>query len=199
MIDFQKVTALFGGSFDPIHEGHLHVAREVQSAIPALQQILFVPAFHSPGKYPISASAEQRLEWLNLAVLPAGFGIWNLELERKGESYTVHTLEQARHMGAVKDRLYLIMGSDAYAGFNSWKSPKRIRELCRLVVVGRSGESISTGQKEDLFLPIPPHPASSSEIRSQLASGSLSRWLPAPVRAHLEKILPLHNPYVRKI
>jgi|GEM_PF-4648994 len=199
MKDFRQVTALFGGSFDPVHEGHLHVATELRKALPLIEQFIFVPASQSPGKAPPLASIEQRLAWLRMTVQPAGFEVWDTELQRKGESFTVDTLEQAHLLGAVREKLFLILGFDAYRGLSRWKNPSRIRELCRLLVVNRSGEIGVTAQHDDLFVPIPPHPASSSEIRAQLASGSSATCLPAPVRAELEKLLPLHNPYVRKI
>lgn len=200
MINFRLPTALFGGSFDPVHEGHLHVAREVRAAIPTIKQIIFVPAFQSPGKHAAGATGEQRLRWLKLATQnEVGFGVWDIELERRGESFTVHTLESAHKQGAAFERLYWIMGADAYATFESWREPARIRELCSLVVVSRPGKALRAQHTADILLPIPPHPASSTEIRAQLASGeTTSPWLPAVLRAEMEKILPLQNPYVRK-
>lgn len=200
MIEFRLPTALFGGSFDPVHEGHLHVARQVRAAMPSLKQLIFVPALHSPGKQNAGASPELRLKWLQLAVQPEGFEVWDIELHRGGESYTVQTLEEAQKAGAIPEKLFWIMGADAYAGFSRWKDPARIRELCRLVIVNRPGESLASQDAADTLLTIPPHPASSSEIRAQLASGDCSSpWIPAALKAEMEKFLPLHNPYVRKI
>jgi len=126
--------------------------------------------------------------------------VWDIELLRAGESYTVDTLETAHQLGAGAKRLFWILGADAYAGFQSWKKPDHIRTLCQLVVVSRPGSAIQLLSHQDIVLPISPHPASSSEIRLQLASGnSYPPGLPPKVRAEIEKILPLHNPYVRKI
>lgn len=199
MSDFGQPTALFGGSFDPVHEGHIHVANEVRKALPQIEQIVFVPASQSPGKKPPTANADQRLKWLRMGVQPDGFGVWDIELQRNGDSFTVDTLEQAHRLGAVREKLFFILGFDAFRGFSSWKNPERIRELCRLIVVNRPGETPIETISDDIFVPIPPHPASSSEIRAQLASGGSSPWLPEPVKTDLEKLLPLHNPYVRKI
>lgn len=199
MIDFRLPTALFGGSFDPVHLGHLQVAKEVRKQMPQIQQLVFVPAAQSPGKQPVGASAEQRLKWLKLAVEPEGFLVWEADLDRGGESFTVETLGEAHKQSAAYERLYWILGADAYASFGRWREPERIRELCRLVVVNRPGQKINMRESSDLLLEIPPHPASSSEIRAQLASGDTSSpWIPDAVRSDMEKILPLHNPYVRK-
>lgn len=195
MPDFSLPTALFGGSFDPVHEGHLQVARGVLAALPQVKEVIFVPACRSPGKPGPLASGEQRLEWLRLA----GAKTWDYDLRRGGDSFTVHTLEEAHRLGAERASLYWIVGADAYLGFPGWRNPERIRELCRLIVVNRPGHALSPQSAEDLFVPIPPHPASSTELRSRLAAGdATSGHLPAPVRAALEKLLPLQNPYVRK-
>jgi nicotinate-nucleotide adenylyltransferase len=199
MTDFSLPTALFGGSFDPVHEGHLHVAREVLARVPEIKQFVFVPAGQSPGKPPSLATGEQRLRWLQLAAGAQGWGAWDIELNRRGESYTVHTLASAHQKGATRDTLFWVLGADAYERFPSWREPGRIRALCRLLVVNRPGSSLAPQKEDDLIVTIPPHPASSSEIRAQLASGDYTNaWIPALVRAELEKFLPLQCPYVRK-
>ena len=199
MIDFRLPTALFGGSFDPVHVGHLHVGRSVLTALPDIKQLVFVPASQSPGKHPACASGEHRLEWLKLAVEPEGHRVWDTDLRRGGESFTVETLEEAHARGARRASLYWILGADAYNAFEQWRKPARIRELCRLIIVNRPGNTLEARKADDLIIPIPPHPASSSELRKELAEGRTgSPWLPGPVRGALEKLLPLENPYVRK-
>ncbi|MGZ3736275.1 MAG: nicotinate-nicotinamide nucleotide adenylyltransferase, partial [Bdellovibrionota bacterium] len=99
-LDFRQPTILFGGSFDPVHEGHLHVAREARSALPQFKQIVFVPAAHSPGRPGAIAPAELRLKLLRTAVEPLGFKVWDLEISRGGTSFTVDTLEEAHAQGA---------------------------------------------------------------------------------------------------
>ncbi len=200
MIDFRRPTVLFGGSFDPVHEGHLHVAREVMKKTPAIKQLVFMPAFQSPGKPKPQAGPEQRLEWLRLAAEPEGFLVWGREIQRKEDSFTVDSLEEAHRMGASAQELFLLLGADAYAAFPGWKNPERIRALCRLLIVGRPGFEEATQNPTDKFISIPPHPASSTTIRTRLATGNIpGEWLPAAVKAALEKILPIHNPYVRKL
>ncbi|MGZ3655272.1 MAG: nicotinate (nicotinamide) nucleotide adenylyltransferase [Bdellovibrionota bacterium] len=197
-LDFRQPTILFGGSFDPVHEGHLHVAREARSALPQFKQIVFVPAAHSPGRPGAIAPAEFRLKLLRTAVEPLGFKVWDLEISRGGTSFTVDTLEEAHAQGAQE--LLWLLGADAYARFSSWKNPERIRALCHLLVVDRPGQESHSQNPADRFIGIPPHPASSTAIRASLAAGEARpQWLPGAVAASLEKLLPGTNPYVKKI
>lgn len=199
-MDFAPVTALIGGSFDPVHEGHLHVARELQKARPEIEQIVFVPAAQSPGKHPSVAPGRLRAWWLRLAAEPLGWEVWEEELARGGESFTVDTLAAAHSLGARADRLFWVMGADAYENFAHWRAPERIRELARLLVVHRPGTQLEKMDPRDTFLTIPPHPASSSEIRENLAnSPGESGHLPESVRRDIKELfLTGKSPYPRK-
>jgi nicotinate-nucleotide adenylyltransferase len=203
MIDFKITTALIGGSFDPVHAGHLAIAREIRRQIPETEQIVFVPAALSPGKVVPTAAPEQRLHWLRAVVEPEGFKVWDWELKAGGESFTANTLAEAHRQGSTAERLYWVVGADAYAGFPSWREPGRIRELCRLLVVNRPGHSLFPLSVEDRILSMPPHPASSTNIRAFLAAGdfpgAVAAGLPPALRTELEKALPPNNPYARKI
>lgn len=196
---FSAPTILFGGTFDPVHEGHLHVAKQALSLLPGAQ-LSFVPAAQSPGKAHAGATPEQRLHWLRLAAEPLGFGVWDVEVRRGGDSYTVETLEEASRLGARRETLYWLVGADAYESFSRWKNPARIRELATILVVGRPGSSLEVQDPRDRPLGIPPHPASSTALRAELAEGNASSpWLPAPLRAELGNLLlPRANPYARK-
>lgn len=198
MIDFSRTTILFGGSFDPIHAGHLHVAKYALAALPGAQ-LAFVPASQSPGKHAPVAPAELRLRWLEKAVAPGIFQVWDAELKREGVSYTVDTLLQAHGEGATRDKLYWLVGADAYSTFPTWKDPARIRSLARLLVVNRPGSPLELQDAEDLIVEIPPHPASSTAIRRALnaAAPNTEELLPA-VQEELGNLLLLgRNPYAR--
>jgi nicotinate-nucleotide adenylyltransferase len=130
-------TAVFGGSFNPIHLGHLLMADEMLERL-RLDRAVFVPAAAPPHK-PASllAPAEHRYEMVRLAV--AGhprFEVSDLELHRRGPSFTVDTLEALAHTG---DELFLLVGSETFLDLLSWRQPRRIVELARLVVVPRTG------------------------------------------------------------
>lgn len=128
--------AVFGGSFNPIHYGHLLLADHVLEIL-RLDRVLFVPAAQPPHKRAARlASAADRYEMVALAT--AGhprFEVSDLELRRAGPSYTVDTLEALAGRG---DTLFLLLGSETFLDLLSWRAPRRIAELARLVVVPRS-------------------------------------------------------------
>lgn len=131
-------VGVFGGTFDPVHLGHLIMAEQCREQA-ALDQVLFVPAAVPPHKrqQPIT-SFSHRVEMLTLAISghPA-FRIEELEKDREGPSYTVDTLTQLQQ-ARPGDELFFIIGSDSLADLPIWYQPKRILELATLVVVERA-------------------------------------------------------------
>jgi nicotinate-nucleotide adenylyltransferase len=131
-------VALFGGSFNPIHYGHLLLADQVRERL-GLDRVLFMPAAAPPHKAAGQlASAPDRYAMVALATAghPA-FAVSDLELQRPGRSYTVDTIEALRAAG--DDQLYLLIGSETFLDLLSWKEPARIASLARIVVVPRAG------------------------------------------------------------
>jgi len=136
-------VAVFGGSFNPIHYGHLLVADEVRERL-GLDRVLFIPAAVPPHKSPRGlAPAAHRYQMVRLATAgnPA-FAVSDMELHRSGPSYTVDTLEALR--AASSDELYLVLGSETFLDLLSWRDPPRIARLARLVVVPRAGSDFDT-------------------------------------------------------
>jgi nicotinate-nucleotide adenylyltransferase len=132
-------TAVFGGSFNPIHLGHLLLADEVLELL-ALDRVLFVPAGVPPHKSPAHlapAAARYRMVELATASHP-GFAVSDIELKRPGPSYTVDTLEALSRPG---EELFLIIGSETFLDLLSWREPARVARLARLVVVPRVGSA----------------------------------------------------------
>lgn len=197
MIDFAKPTILFGGSFDPIHLGHLHVVESVRKARPEVRQIIFVPAQQNPEKQKVIAPAELRLEWLNLIARKHGFRVWGTELQRAAPSYTLTTLQEAKSLGASKERLYFLMGADSYKGFPLWYEPELIRALCKLMVVNRPGIEVKSLDPQDIILEIEPHNATSTKIREQLLKGEMpTEYLPSEICQSIKNLsLKSKNPY----
>lgn len=129
-------VGVFGGSFNPIHFGHLLLADEVAEALD-LERVLFVPAPAPPHKAPEDlAPARHRLEMVKLAVAEhPRFAVSEVELSRPGPSYTVDTLRALAPEGA----LHLIIGSETFLDLLSWREPREVVRLARLVVVPRTG------------------------------------------------------------
>ena len=129
---------IVGGTFDPIHLGHLGVAQAALECGP-LDRVLLVPSARPPHRRPAEAPAEDRYQMTRLAAAgTAGVEVSDIELRRPGPSYTVDTLAelQAEHPDA---ELFLVLGWDAAREIRSWHQPGRVLELARLIVVNRPG------------------------------------------------------------
>jgi nicotinate-nucleotide adenylyltransferase len=132
-------VAVFGGSFNPIHYGHLLLADEVLERL-GLDRVLFVPAATPPHK-PVAqlAPAADRFEMVRLANAGhPGFAASDVELRRAGPSYTVDTLQELTTGG---NALFLVIGSETFLDLLSWRAPRRVASLARLVIVPRSGSA----------------------------------------------------------
>jgi nicotinate-nucleotide adenylyltransferase len=141
-----KKIGIFGGSFDPIHLGHLNLAIEMLEAH-HLDEVWFCPAGRNPHKedqHPVDAS--HRLKMIQLAIeKDPRFRICDLEIKRQGLSYTVDTLKKLHALQLEKGEqtsFYLIIGKDAARNFHRWHEPEVIIELARLLVGERRDETL---------------------------------------------------------
>lgn len=131
-------VGLLGGTFDPIHLGHLEAAAASLECA-GLDEVLLVPAGRPPHKVGAIASATDRLEMCRLAVAGRrGLSVWDWEVRHEGPSYTVETLRAFRRE-RPDDEPFLILGWDAARDIRSWHEPDLVLELARLIVVGRPG------------------------------------------------------------
>lgn len=174
---------VFGGSFDPVHFGHLAIAQAALEAVP-LDRVMFVPARRSPLKGdPPVAGERDRAAMLDLAV--AGeprFSVSRIELGRPEPSYTVDTLEAMAGQG----RLFLILGADAALEIDRWKSPGRVRELATVVVARRPGAA--PAPVAGILLDAPLVDISARELREMAARGRSLRYLvPDAVWRYIEE------------
>jgi nicotinate-nucleotide adenylyltransferase len=176
-------VGVFGGTFDPVHVGHLAIANDALDEL-ALDRVYFVPARRSPLKEegPI-ASAEDRLAMLTAAIADEPrFRISRVELDREGPSFTVDTLEGLRGEG----ELFLILGSDAYADFQRWREPARIKGLATIVLAARPGAPNAPHGVRMLDSPL--MDISSRELRARAArSRSLRYLVPKEALRYLEE------------
>lgn len=138
-MSLEQRLGVLGGTFDPIHNGHLQLARLARAAL-ALDRVLLIPAGDPPLKLRSSASAEDRLRMVELACEEErGLECCDIEVRRSGPSYTVATLRalHAAHPGA---RLWFLMGRDALADLDRWHEARALFELASFGVISRAGE-----------------------------------------------------------
>ena len=181
---------VFGGTFDPPHVGHLLLAADARDAL-KLDRLILVPAGAQPLKIetPAVASAQDRLEMVRLAVSDdANYSVDDTEINRKGLSYTVDTLEHlsAQYPGG---ELFLLLGEDAVASFDQWRAPERIRELATVAVMRRArphgtNSALASGVIE---LSTRRVDVSSTEVRARLRAGkSIKGFVPESVERFID-------------
>lgn len=194
-------VGVFGGTFDPVHTGHLLAAEQGREQ-GRLDEVWFVPAAHPPHKdEPTLTRFEQRVEMLALALAgnPA-FRIDELEKERPGPSYTADTLAELhrRHPGY---EWFLLIGSDTLHDLPHWHQPERVLELAGLLVMARPGSVVLTAEelRRRLHLPdetplrlqvgeMPQLDIASRDLRRRAANGrSLRYFLPRAVECYIHE------------
>lgn len=192
-------VGIFGGTFDPVHAGHLILAEQGREQ-GRLDEVWFVPAAHPPHKEnPIPTRFEQRVEMLALAIAgnPA-FRIDELESERPGPSYTADTLVEL-HRRHPSHEFWLLIGSDTLGDLPLWYQPQRVVESAGLLVMTRPGSSSLTVEelRARLHLPeqtplhlktveTPQIDISSRDLRRRTAAGcSLRYFLPRAVECYI--------------
>lgn len=204
-------VALLGGTFDPVHYGHLRFADEVRRAL-GLPEVRLLPAGDPPHRVRPATSGAHRRAMLDLAVAEfPGFDVDDRELHRAGKSYTVLTLQELR--AEAPDRpILLLLGADAFRGLPTWHRWLEVFELASIVVVARPGTALTTNldgrlaaqlakrlvTDAALLLRTPagliyearvsPQPVSATTIRARVASGNLpaiAALLPPAVLAYI--------------
>ena len=189
---------IFGGTFDPVHHGHLLTAQAAREQLGA-DEVLLVPAFVSPHKLDQqAATAADRLAMLRLATagLP-GFRIYTGELDRGGASYTADTLDLL-HRDHPDTRLTLLIGADQLPKFHTWRRVRDILALAQIAVLGRPAASVSCAalqaalgpaeaqRLQDAVLPTPLLEISATDIRARVAAGQSIHFLvPPAVEAYI--------------
>ena len=187
---------VFGGTFDPIHSGHLIAAACVRNAL-ELDQIIFVPTGHSWHKIPGPlAPSMDRLAMVDLALADyENFTSSAVDIDRLGPTYTVDTLtdlqaQYAREFPEDECTWFFIVGADALADFPSWKDPEEILNRAQMVGVSRPGFNVAPGpllSGHSIVIEAPTPDISSSDIRQRVREGrSLEGLLPIVVAQYIE-------------
>lgn len=202
-----SLLVFYGGTFDPVHDGHLAIARAARDRLSA--QVRLMPAADPPHRAPPGADAEQRARMLDLAVAgEAGLIVDRRELRREGRSYTVETLREVRAEVGPGQALALLVGADSFLDLPKWREWQALFELAHFVVAERPGsvlDPIRTGfaqgrETADIAtlrsepagrvyrLNQPLHAESASQVRALMAAGEPWReHVPAPVAAYIER------------
>lgn len=156
-------TGLFGGSFDPIHNGHIAAAKAALSSL-SLDRVIFIPGGVSPHKT-LTASALARYEMVKLAVadLPR-FLVSDYETKKRTKCYSVETVAGFQTI-YPDDELFFIIGDDEYRSFDKWYMPDKLLAMCRFAVVTRRGDAVNP---PFIAVSMPPVEVSSSTIRHKL-------------------------------
>jgi nicotinate-nucleotide adenylyltransferase len=146
-------TGVMGGTFDPIHEGHVAAAEAARLAL-ALDQVLFIPSHHPPHRAAQPrASAFHRFAMVSLAVgTHPGFLASDLELDRPGPSYTADTLRRLHAAGGKASQLFFILGTDAFADIATWHDYPAVLDLANFVAVARPGQALGLMKEHALDL-----------------------------------------------
>lgn len=183
---------ILGGSFDPIHQGHLTLARESEKQF-KLDKILFLPALHPPHKkesVPLTP-APHRARMVELAIRgEAHWELCDLELRRPGVSYTVDTLRELKKIYPLSHELFFIAGADSFQDLKEWKEPNEILKLSEWIVAPRPSVQLPDPLPPRVhLLQIPPMAISASEIREKAGRGEdISEWVPAKVRDYIGRM-----------
>ena len=176
-------TAIFGGTFDPIHRAHLVVAREAAETF-SLDRVLFIPAANPPLK-DAGASYEDRYRMVELACAGEPRFVPSRLEEGAEKSYSIHTIERVK---ATDGAVFFIIGSDAFAEIGSWYRWRDVLAAVDFIVVARPGHVYTSPpgarvhRLETVALPV-----SSSEIRQALARGETPAELPAAVVQYIRE------------
>ena len=149
-------VGLFGGTFNPIHNGHLAIARQAREAL-GLDQVLFIPTRDPPHKTQFDlAPAKDRYELVRLAITSdPTLAISDVELRRAGKSYSIDTVRVLQQEYGPQSRLFFLIGLDAFLDFSSWREPDTLLKLCTFVVISRPGTAFRSLAAMPLLAHIP--------------------------------------------
>lgn len=193
-----RKVGIMGGTFDPIHLGHLVVANEVLNMY-KLDEIIFIPAGIPPHKIGIGASSWDRYLMVTMATLSnAKFKVSDIEINNPGKSYTLNTLRELTKL--YKDtEFYFITGTDAVIDLPNWHEPEKVLSLCKFIAVSRPGISKDTVEKKIIeiknkfngdieLLQVPMLQISSTDIRDRFKKGISAKYmLPESVEQYIIK------------
>ena len=199
-IKTKKLTGILGGSFDPIHCGHLMIAEQVKINF-GLDEVFFIPSGDPPHKNGVNiTSGQKRIDMLNLATEGNPyFKVLSLEVDRKGLTYTVDTLRILSQLYGDEKKIFFIIGADVVFDLLTWKRYEDVFEMCEFIAVGRNGfaddnvnDRIKYLKKQHgakiHIIKCPTFEVSSSFIRDSIFEGKSIKYLvPQKVEEYITK------------
>ena len=204
---YRKRIGIFGGTFNPIHMGHMIMAEKVCQQH-HLSNILFMPAYIPPHKY-VNDLAEAHHRYQMIKAVVSGkskFEVSDLEIKREGKSYTIDTVQEILDHYGKDCEVFLIMGADSLNELELWKNIKRLSQLCHFVIVNRPGFKTEASTRlveiigsnnildmERLRVEINPVGISSTDIRKRLNDGvQIKDLVPECVEGYIKE----HSLYI---
>ena len=195
----QMRIGILGGTFDPVHLGHLIIAEEARVRL-ELDRVIFIPTGHPwlKEQQPV-AFGEDRLRMTELAIMSnSSFQGSSNEVDRDGPTYTVDTLKELKQELGSEAELHFILGMDALEQFDRWREPDKLLELCRLAIVNRPGyQAVDVNDLVGRYpqagtrltlLNVPRIEISSTEIRQRVAEGRSIRYMvPGAVEGYISQ------------
>jgi nicotinate-nucleotide adenylyltransferase len=196
-----RAIGILGGTFDPVHDGHLALAHEALDELD-LDHVLFVPNADPPHKRgQVVTPSQHRAAMVALAIEPEpAFLLSRIELDRPGPSYAVDTVEQLARVSAAEGRSepWFILSAEVLEGLHAWREPERVLQLCRIAVAPRPGaeplgydwvaQHFPGHEERFAFLPGPELDIASTTIRERVAHGkSIEGQVPTSVAWYIEE------------
>ena len=181
---------ILGGTFNPVHNGHISIAEQVKEKL-SLDKIIFVPSFIPPHKQNENiASADDRINMVKLALANSeNLEVSAIEVDREGVSYTIDTLKQIKAFYNEEDEIFFIIGSDNVKEFETWRKPEEIVKVANIVVVQRPGsEDLNIEFNGFIFVDTDPCSISAKNLRNKMKKGlSIAGELPDKVLQYITK------------
>ena len=180
---------ILGGTFDPVHKGHLYLAKKALKKL-SLNRIIFIPTNLPPHKKSFKvAPARHRYNMLKLAIgSDKNFKLSDIEIKRKGRSYSVDTMKVLRKKYEKPIELFFITGSDSLKELRRWKNLKEFSRLCKFIVVKRPGFKMEDIPRRFVMLDINAEDISSTDIRRRIKNlRSIDKMVPGKVKGYIKR------------
>ena len=181
--------AIFGGTFNPIHKGHIFLANQAKKSL-QLDKVIFIPAYIPPHKKSDGIiSSDKRFSMIRLAVWGNPyFGVSRYEIDRKEKVYSVETVRHFKSVLPKDTKLFFLIGADSLKGLDKWKDSKKLFNLCEFAVFSRPGFSLGKETQGIRAMKIDALDISSTQVRELIKQGkSIRALVPQTVAAYIKR------------